>query len=201
MEMEKVLVTGFGPFGDHKINASWEAVKLLPNINKNSVELIVEEIPVSYKDVDEKIKILWETYKPTLVIHVGVSSFTDKITMETRANRSGYCRRDCLGEIHPSGNCCAINEGFETIHCGIGAKEICKELNEHFNKIIAQTSDDAGRYLCEYIFYKSLYIDCNKTMFVHVPPLNKPFSAEELAESLMQIIKTALKQLTCKCNN
>lgn len=66
MEMEKVLVTGFGPFGEHKINASWETVKLLPSLNKNVVELIVQEIPVTYKDVDEKIKILWETYKPTV---------------------------------------------------------------------------------------------------------------------------------------
>ena len=27
-----IVITGYGPFGDHKINASWEAVKKLPNL-------------------------------------------------------------------------------------------------------------------------------------------------------------------------
>ena len=27
-----IVVTGYGPFGDHKVNASWEAVKRLKNL-------------------------------------------------------------------------------------------------------------------------------------------------------------------------
>ena len=27
-----IVVTGYGPFGDHKINASWEAVKQLKDL-------------------------------------------------------------------------------------------------------------------------------------------------------------------------
>ena len=27
-----IVITGYGPFGDHKTNASWEAVKKLPDL-------------------------------------------------------------------------------------------------------------------------------------------------------------------------
>lgn len=63
----KVLVTGFGLFAGYSVNPSWEAVK---NMNKEAIErkhdceLIIMEIPVSYKLVDEIIPELWKTYNP-----------------------------------------------------------------------------------------------------------------------------------------
>lgn len=60
----KVLVTGFGPFNEHTINASWQAVSILPELNFQDIELIIEEIPVKYKDVDNRIAELWDTHNP-----------------------------------------------------------------------------------------------------------------------------------------
>ena len=64
-----VLITGFGPFGNHVINASWEAVKELKKLCTNSqemvdVEIIIKEIPVSYQDVAACLPKLWKEYKP-----------------------------------------------------------------------------------------------------------------------------------------
>lgn len=55
------------------------------------------------------------------------------------------------------------------------------------------------RYLCEYIFYKSLSINPKRTLFVHVPPINQPYTVNELAEAISIIVKCALKQLDCTC--
>lgn len=62
-----VVVTGFGPFRCHKINASWEAVKLLPTLldtDKLGITLVVEEIPVEYEETLIRIKNLQEQHKP-----------------------------------------------------------------------------------------------------------------------------------------
>ena len=49
-EQDRVVVTGFGPFGAHKVNASWVAVQELKAIGLEDpfVDLVVEEITVAY---------------------------------------------------------------------------------------------------------------------------------------------------------
>lgn len=64
--MRTILVTGFGPFRDHQVNASWEAVKLLPN-EIEDIKLVKVEIPVTYEDVDTKIPALWKDLNPEVI--------------------------------------------------------------------------------------------------------------------------------------
>lgn len=64
-----VLVTGFGPFGKHKVNASWEAVKELYERRDelrelHNINLIIDHIPVAYDHVTEKIPQLWKEHEP-----------------------------------------------------------------------------------------------------------------------------------------
>lgn len=66
MPSHVVLITGFGPFHGHKINASWEAVKLVPTESLNQADVIVQEIPVIYNVVDSIVPELWNKYNPTV---------------------------------------------------------------------------------------------------------------------------------------
>ncbi len=43
----KILVTGFEPFDNEKINPAWEAVKKLPN-NLEDIEVLKFQIPTAF---------------------------------------------------------------------------------------------------------------------------------------------------------
>uniref|UniRef100_A0A8C9BIA9 Pyroglutamyl-peptidase I n=1 Tax=Phocoena sinus TaxID=42100 RepID=A0A8C9BIA9_PHOSS len=63
-----VVVTGFGPFGEHAVNASWIAVQELEKLGLgDSVDLHVYEIPVEYKTVQRLIPALWEKHSPQIL--------------------------------------------------------------------------------------------------------------------------------------
>lgn len=66
-----ILVTGFGPFDIHVVNASWEAVKELSKLWTSAeefadIKLITEEIPVSYNYVSTQVPLLWKKHNPTV---------------------------------------------------------------------------------------------------------------------------------------
>ena len=75
---KQILVTGYGPFGKHKINASWEAVRLLPNFWTEEDEklaiLTLKQVPVRYQYIlDEyEIKSNNSASNPDFIVNVGV---------------------------------------------------------------------------------------------------------------------------------
>ncbi|KAF3424842.1 hypothetical protein E2986_00961 [Frieseomelitta varia] len=190
------LITGFGPFGSHVINASWEAVKELNKLCINSqemvdVEIIIKEIPVSYQDVAACIPKLWKEYKPTVVIHVGVSHKAQCLTIECCAHSNGYMREDIF-------NKCPDESIIEPkiLKTEINVKQVCNIINENSDRTECNAciSYDAGRYLCEYIFYKSLEIAPKKTIFVHVPDFNR-YSSVQNAKGLYDILYCIIQDM------
>jgi pyroglutamyl-peptidase len=73
-----VIVTGFGPFGHHKVNASWEAVKKLKDSNiedELKIKLVTAELPVEYDFVESEIPKLWKKHNPEVTIFKKIPAF------------------------------------------------------------------------------------------------------------------------------
>ncbi|KAJ8716950.1 hypothetical protein PYW08_005349 [Mythimna loreyi] len=206
---EKVLITGFGPFGECKPNPSWEAVNAI-DTGKNygsNIEWVKEKVEVSYEYVNQTVQDLLDKEKPHLIIHVGVDPKVKCLQLEKQAYKHGYIKhKDIHDKLPPQGvNPSPGNKCYATI---FNVEALADEYNKHHaeDNLRAETSTDAGRFLCEYIYYTSLSYrkphedkenqrkDRIPTLFVHVP-FDNYYKPKQLARALERITQLCLKQL------
>ncbi|XP_051989691.1 pyroglutamyl-peptidase 1 [Xyrauchen texanus] len=187
-----VVVTGFEPFGDHTVNASWVAVQELEKLGLgDDINLHVAEVPVEYQAVQNLLPSLWKQHLPQLVVHVGVSGMATTVTLEQCGHNHGYMRLDNC-RFCPESRCC-MEGGPDCIHSVINMDAVCERVNASELGVTVSVSKDAGRYLCDYTYYTSLSLGDGRSAFVHVPPLGNPYSAVELARALRVIVLEMLE--------
>lgn len=51
------------------------------------------------------------------------------------------------------------------------------------------------RYLCEYIYYSSLHLQQGYCAFIHVPPIKRVYSDQQLADALRAVILKMIEQI------
>ncbi len=197
-----VLVTGFGPFGSHKVNASWVAVQRMlkvheerrqANENSHYFKLEAREVPVSYAYVTENLGKIYEETSPALCVHVGVSPYA-YVKMERIGRNFGYFSPDVEGKVPPNGFC--KDNGDLELETLIDLDSVCEELAATDTMgVKIGISDYAGQYLCDFIYYSSLHLGKCPVVFVHVPPLDDPYNSEQLGFALLQLVNKLVKIL------
>jgi len=192
-EDRPILLTGYGPFADHKVNSSWVVVQELQSIGVihqgRSMPLVIKEIPVIYDAVYEQVPKLWTEHKPRLCIHTGVSHYTE-LKVEQCARNSVFYPLDVTGKCPKNYQCEA--GAPEKLETSIDVKLIADSANKRQNEVKVAVSYDAGYYLCEFIYYKSLHIGDSPTLFVHLPTIGSPYSSEQMAIGLKHIVESIL---------
>lgn len=207
-----VLLTGFGPFGHVLMNPSWEAVRTLvqetPQISVDdrlySLRTPPSPVSVTYQAVDEAALAGGHydadmKHQPCLIIHVGVGR-PGAFNLETQASNEGYCMPDCQGALHCAGGVC-VPGGAALLRTRLDVPRLVEAVASDGVSVGASTN--AGRYLCEYIFYKSLDMAqqagsdpsaAPDVLFVHVPPLLAPYPADVSVRTLRAIVQACLAQ-------
>ncbi|XP_061035972.1 pyroglutamyl-peptidase 1-like protein isoform X2 [Eubalaena glacialis] len=173
-----VVVTGFGPFRQHLVNSSWEAVKELSKLGLGSdmeVELRILQLPVDYRE---------------LVVHVGVDPAAKAIFLEQCGKNWGYGDADIRG-FHPERGVC-LPDGPEVIASGVSMRAVSRRAV--VEGVEVAFSRDAGRYVCDYTYYLSLHHGNGCAALVHVPPLSPSLPASLLGKALQVIIQEMLEE-------
>lgn len=190
----KVLVTGFEPFGEEKVNPSWEAVKMLPDV-VGDAEIVKYQLPVSFKKVRELLPEIISKEKPEVIILTGQAGGRVNITVErvainvmdsTKEDNDGYKPEDePIFEDAPAAY-------FSTLPI----KRIVRALRE--NKIPAMVSNTAGTYVCNTAMFTALhYVATNnlnaKAGFIHVPYIPEQVLEKNAPSMPLEMIKRAIE--------
>ena len=193
----KILFTGFDQFGGEKINPSYEAVKLLPDVIPGA-EIIKLKVPTVYRKSAEAIAEKIEECCPDAVISVGQAGGANAIRLERIAvNLDDYRIPDNEGNqpvdfpIYEDGP----NAYFSTLPI----KAIRDALES--KGIQAEISNSAGLFVCNHVFYSIRHLCETKyagrkiiSGFIHVPYIPEQIvdKQEMPAMALEDIVKALI---------
>jgi pyroglutamyl-peptidase len=170
----RVLITGFGPFPGAPFNPTQQLVARLAKLRRpafDGVERASHIFNVTYGDVDRDLPRLLAEHHPDVLLMFGLAARTPHVRIETRARNAittiwpdaGHTRVG-LGKI-AAGGADALTFGPHT------ARLLRATLQ---TSVLAKSSRDAGRYLCNYLCWRAIEAGMASsqpplTAFIHVP--------------------------------
>lgn len=87
----KILVTGFEPFDNEKVNPAYEAVKELPD-QIAGAEIIKKEIPVVFRKAGKQVQDFMRELEPDMVLLVGMWGGRTAMSVERIAINMQSCQ-------------------------------------------------------------------------------------------------------------
>lgn len=199
----KIMVTGFGPFGQNETNPTKEVLGLLPK-SIYGHPIVKVELPVIFDECFDVLKSYIGRNKPDVIIMLGLAGGRTAITPERIAVNLKDARiPDNAGnkpqdeEIVPGGTIAYFSR--------LPLREI--EAALQVKKIPVQVSNSAGLYVCNNIFYHVMNCIAShnlqtKAGFIHVPFMDGQrvkkgaftMPIDQILEAIIDSIKVVIKQ-------
>ncbi len=170
----RVVLAGFGPFPGAPVNPSGILAQALARKRRPALAGLrrtASVFPTSYAAVDRALPELFAE-KPDIVLVFGLAGRRREVCIETRArNAVSPLFPDASGH-RPSQNVIKLG-GPESLAGHAPFVRLVSAVRAH--RVPARLSRDAGRYLCNYIYWRALERAANGhplVQFVHIPAVN-----------------------------
>ena len=170
-----VVLTGFEPFADFKVNPSWEAAKAFDDREVDFFKVKSFEIPLRYREIKPTIEGIVDAQEPAAVISLG-QSYRPVVSLERVALNFAD-----LAESNVLYNCGSRPkdeilepEAPVAYLTTLPIREILSKLRE--NAIPSEISHDAGTFGCNQLFFHTMHKIHRDGLdvpagFIHVPCL------------------------------
>jgi pyroglutamyl-peptidase len=171
--MTTVLITGFGRFPGAPFNPSGPLALSLAKRRRPAfadVRRAAHIFETSYAAVDRDLPKLITKHKPDIVLMFGLAARTPFLRVETRA-------RNVMSILFPDVT------GFRPANRAIAHGGADARGHAPFARLLgaarvsgtrSRLSRDAGRYLCNYVYFRALAASRSGTplaQFIHIPPV------------------------------
>lgn len=170
-----VLVTAFKPFNNQNINYSMEVLKYIEKVDKLEIDVVYDKC---YLEINDKVNL--DDYD--LIVALGEARSRNNLTLELQAKNISSCSlKDNQGVLKTN----------EVINCSLPdvlktkvKVDRCKE-NVDF-------SFDAGKFVCNNLYFHLLENYNDKAIFIHIPNCN---NEEENYKKYAKIINDIIMKL------
>lgn len=190
--MTRILVTGFGPFGDHASNPAQAAVTLLSEQWRPpaDVSLSMATLPVSFARAVTGTRELILEHRPDVVIGVGLAAGRSAINLERAAVNLIDARIPDVDGAQPV-DVPVLPGGPPAVFTTLPVKRCVLALLDA--GLPAELSLSAGSYVCNAVMYAAGVAapTGTRTGFVHIPPA-EVLDVASVARGLGIVLDTVL---------
>lgn len=165
----KILVTAFKPFNKQSINHSSEVIKYINNVDKIILDVCYDEC---YTELTNHYKL--DEYD--LIIALGEARMRKELTVEKYAKNIASCSL-------PDNNNILYKD-----HKIIENELDILSTNLNLDLINESISEDAGKFVCNNLYFHLLHNYPNKSLFIHIPDCKSIDDYKTHATKIEQII-------------
>ncbi len=171
--MRKILLAGFGPFGDDPVNAAIQVVRTLDGTRIMDAEIIGRELPVIARESLRLLETWISELRPSIIVVVGQAEGRAEITPERVAiNVDDFQIPDNRG-AQPIDKP-VVRGGPDAYWSTLPVKAMVEAMLR--DGVPARVSNSAGTYVCNHVFYGLMHHLASGRAhsmggFVHVPLL------------------------------
>ena len=202
--MTRVLLTGFGPFDGQSVNASGLVVREVAARWSGPEELVVRELPVSFRGARQVLRVAVAEVEPDLVVCVGEAGQTSAVAVERVAINVIDARIPDIDGSAPvdvpviAGAPAAFFSTLPIKACAAAVRD---------SGVPVVVSNSAGLYVCNATFYALQHLLADRPQvrsgFVHVPrtpaqvdPGAPAMGVDDAATAVLAVVCAALATTT-----
>lgn len=193
MKSGKLLITAFEPFGQNKINTSYEAVQKLGDVAGIAIKKV--RLPVLWEKSAEILLRNIKEFDPDAVIMCGLASGSESVRIERVGINLCGAIKDNAGVFGgPESREYPIKDGGDAAYFSTFDYENILSAMRAAG-IPAVQSFSAGTYICNYVLYSALaseYAKNKKVGFIHVPDAEE-FGGKLPLETIAQALEIAVR--------
>lgn len=173
-----VLLAGFAPFDGEAVNPSWEAVAMLAGESVAGLPVETRRLPVVFGVADRALEAAIAELRPALTLLVGLAGGRAAVSVERVALNLIDARiADNEGRMPVDR---PVAPGGPAAHFAtVPVKAVAAALAEA--GIPAETSVNAGGFVCNHVFYSALDLAGRRHPAMAVGLLHVPYAPEQAA--------------------